>query len=385
MVEFQGMKRAYYLEAIERHFKTHSVVALLGPRQVGKSTLAREFLKNAKKNIHFFDLEDPTDLARLSSPKLALQDLNGYVVIDEIQRRPDLFPVIRVVADQKKIKFLILGSASRDLINQGSETLAGRIAYIEVRPFTVLEQIKTKPLWLKGGFPVAYLAKSEQASRDWLKNYTSTFLERDIPALGINIPAQTLRKFWMMLAHYHGNVFNASEIGKSLGFSGQTARRYLDVLVSTFLMRELQPWSENIAKRQIKSPKIYFRDSGLFHYLLNLRNLNEISNHPKLGASWEGFALEQISAHLGLESDEMYFWGTHAEAELDLLIFKNNEKIGIEIKYTDSPVITKSMNIAMNDLNLKKLYIIYPGKTEFRLSSKITAFGFENIKYFDPF
>ena len=375
------MKRDSYLEQIKFGFRNHPVVALLGPRQAGKSTLARAYRAITKGAVHFFDLEDPTDLARLESPNLAFSDLSGLVIIDEIQRRPELFSALRVFADKRKLRFLILGSASRDLIQQSSETLAGRIAYIEVRPFSVLEKTDYKRLWVRGGYPRAYLAKTELDAKSWLQNYTTTFLERDIPQLGVNIPAQTIRKFWLMLAHYHGGIFNAAEIGQSMGASGQTMRRYLDLLSNTFIVRELKPWVENIDKRQVKSPKIYFRDSGIFHFLLGLNKFSEISLHPKLGLSWEGFALEQVTAHFQLTSDEAYFWATHAEAELDL--FCNNiggKRLGFEFKYTDHPKVTKSMQIAIKDLKLKHLYVVYPGKTNFKLSEKISAVAFENLR-----
>lgn len=286
------------------------------------------------------------------------------------------------MTDKKNNQFLILGSASRDLIHQSSEALAGRISYIEVRPFTVIEKIELRRLWNRGGFPKAYLLKNEKDSHTWTKNYVSTYLERDIPQLGFKIPSTTMRKFWMMLVHYHGNVMNAAEIGSALGISGQSVRRYLDILTQTFMIRELQPWHVNIDKRQIKTPKIYFRDSGIFHFLLGLDKGSDIQKHPKLGASWEGFALEQITVHLNLTSDEIFFLGTHSDAELDLFFRAEAKNIGIEFKYTDSPKITKSMNIASHDLDLDKLFVIYPGNANFKLSEKITAIGFENIRKF---
>lgn len=376
------MKRPHYTRYIQNSFKSHSIVALLGPRQVGKSTLAKLYSGSIKKQIHFFDLEDPTDLARLESPKLALQDLKGLIIIDEIQRRPDLFSTLRVLADKKNSQFLILGSASRDLIQQSSESLAGRISYIEVRPFTVNESIDQKKLWYRGGFPRSYLLKSEKDSHEWIKNYVSTFLERDIPQLGFKIPPATIRKFWMMLAHYHGNIMNASEIGSALGISGQSVRRYLDILTQTFMIRELQPWHANIDKRQIKTPKIYFRDTGIFHFLLGFNQGSDIQRHPKLGASWEGFALEQVTSYLNLNSEEIFFWSTHSQAELDLFFRYKGKNIGVEFKYTDAPKITKSMQIAMEDLNLDQVFVVYPGNIIFKLSDKITAVGLENIHKF---
>jgi len=374
------MKRLHYLDQISAAFRTHRVVALLGPRQVGKSTLALELQKRERADTHFFDLENPTDLAALEAPMLALEDLRGLVIIDEIQRRPELFPVLRVLADRKKCRFLILGSASPSLLKQSSESLAGRMAVIEIRPFSILEQVTSKRLWLRGGFPRAYLAKSDSDSQLWLRNYVSSFLERDIPGLGYQIPTVTLRKFWMMLSHYHGGLFNASEIGGSLGISGPTARRYLDILTQTFMIRELQPWHANIDKRQIKAPKIYFRDTGLFHHLLGLSNPSDIQTHPKLGASWEGFALEQITSYFDLKTDQVNFWGTHAEAEIDLICsLHGGRRVGIEIKYTDAPKITRSISIALQDLQLAHVYVIYPGKKNYKLSDKVSAVSFEKL------
>jgi uncharacterized protein len=373
------MKRTSYLEFIQKSFRSHQVVALLGPRQVGKSTLARDYIAKDKRSVSFFDLEDPTDLAKLENPKLALQDLQGLVVIDEVQRRPDLFPILRVLSDKKKCKFLILGSASPELIKQSSESLAGRIAYIEIRPFTAIEDVDLKKLWLRGGFPKSYTAKAEKDSALWLKNYVSTFLERDIPQLGFKIPSQTLRKFWMMLAHYHGGILNAAEIGGALGVSGQSVRRYLDILTNTYMIRELQPWHVNIDKRQIKTPKIYFRDSGLFHNLLGLTKSSEIINHPKLGASWEGFALEQTTSYLNIPLADCFFWGTHSYAELDLFTIINGKKIGFEFKYTDMPKITKSISIATKELELDKVYIISPGDHFFKLNSTVLCVGLESL------
>jgi uncharacterized protein len=375
------MKRAHYPDLIKAAYRVHPVVALLGPRQAGKSTIAREIQKSERSEVHFFDLEDPTDLAVLDNPKLALEGLRGLIIIDEIQRRPDLFPVLRVLADRKKSRFLILGSASPPLLRQSSESLAGRMALIEVRPFSLLEKVNLSRLWHRGGFPRSYLAKSDDDSSLWLKNYIATFLERDLPQLGFQIQASTMRKFWMMLAHYHAGMFNASEIGGSLGISGPTARRYLDLLAQTFMIRELQPWHANIDKRQIKTPKIYFRDSGLFHILLGVGKLSDMKSHPKLGASWEGFVLEQIIAHLELPSDQVFFWGTHAEAEIDLVCkMDGGRRVGFEVKYTDSPKITKSMSIAIEDLKLDHIYVVYPGKKNFKMSQKISAIGFERLK-----
>lgn len=376
------IQRHFFINELDKAIGSHPVVALLGPRQCGKTTLVKQYAAARQTDntphIHIFDLEDPDDLARLDAPKLALEDLLGLIVIDEIQRKPELFPLLRVLVDQhKKRNFLILGSASRDLIRQSSESLAGRIRYIEVTPFYYPEIDNLNKLWLRGGFPNSYLAKNDQSSNEWRAAYITTFLEQDIPNLGIQIPARTLRRFWMMLAHYHGNIFNASEIGTSLGIAHTTARHYLDILTGTFMIRELSPWIENINKRQIKSPKIYFRDSGIFHTLLGIADLSGLKNHPKLGASWEGFALEEIIRLHHAQPEECYFWGIHSQGELDLLILKNGKRLGFEFKYADAPRLTPSMQLAYDTLHLDKLTVIYPGNTSYKLTDNIEVAGLE--------
>ncbi len=379
------MLRAKYLNEIETCFTVNPICALLGPRQVGKTTLAKLYIEKhypGATQAEFFDLEDPQDLARLANPMLMLQNISKpLIIIDEIQRLPELFPILRVLIDQtnRQQKFLILGSASRELIRQSSETLAGRISYIELPPFTLSEVNDTPKLWLQGGFPLAYLAETLEISYRWRQSYITTFLEQDIPNLGFNIPAQQLRRFWLMLAHYHGQIFNASELGRSLSLSDPTIRRYLDILAGTFMVRILNPWAENISKRQVKSPKIYFRDSGILHTLVNIKNFNELYSYHRLGAFWEGFALEQIIQTLDVRPEECYFWATHADAELDLLIFKNGKRLGFEFKYGDRPSTTKSMHIAMTDLKLDHLALIYPGDKIFPLTEQITAYGLETI------
>jgi len=375
------VERRHYIEKIGFFFKVNPIVAILGPRQCGKTTLAHLYAKkHSKQKIYWLDLENPDDLARLTSPMLALQELEGLIVIDEIQKRPDLFPALRVLIDQHKGKqhYLILGSASRDLIQQSSETLAGRISYMELNPFSCPEVNDWNQLWMRGGFPGSYLAPTNDISWEWRKSYISTFLERDIPNLGIQVPSQTLRRFWMMLAHYHGNIFNASEIGQSLGVAHTTARHYLDILTGTFMIRELSPWLENIHKRQIKSPKIYFRDSGIYHSLINIINKDALYINPKLGASWEGFAIEEVIRHHNGEAGEIYFWGVHNQGELDLLIIKNGKRLGFEVKYTDRPVLTKSMMMAAEILQLDILVIIYPGNNHYPLADNIRAVGLKN-------
>ncbi len=393
------MNRERFLDAIDAQFRVNPVCALLGPRQVGKTTLAKMYVeKYFPGDAYFFDLENPLDLARLDNPMFALQSVSQQlIVIDEIQRRPELFPVLRVLVDSTRIpldeqnlahnqeikakqkKFLILGSASRDLINQSSETLAGRIGYIELPPFTLYEVKDSTRLWLRGGFPNSYLAENDADSYLWRRSYISTFLERDIPSLGFDIPAPQMRRFWLMLVHYHGQTFNASEIGRSLGVSDHIVRKYLDILAGTFMVRSLSPWFESIQKRQVKSPKIYFRDTGILYALIELTTKDQLYINPRLGAFWEGFALEEIIAASGATALDCYFWATQADAELDLLIIKNNKRIGFEFKYADAPKITKSMRIALVDLKLDHLVVVYPGTETFPLAENITLYGLEKL------
>jgi len=373
------MERVGYLTAIQNAFKVHPIVALLGPRQCGKTTLAHQYAKSIGHEtvVHFFDLEDQADLAQLDNPRLALAGKIGLIVIDEIQLRPDLFPMLRVLIDELKHqqRYLILGSASRDLLKQSSETLAGRIAYIELTPFTLNEVDDPFKLWQRGGFPLSYLAELESDSMLWRKHYIRTFLEQDLPQLGIQIPAVMLRRFWTMLAHYHGNIFNASELGRSLALSDTTVRRYLDILTGTFMVRQLHPWFENLNKRQIKSPKIIFRDSGILHTLLSIDDYQALTTHPKLGASWEGFAIEQTIRLQGADSQDCYFWGTHGGAELDLLLMHRGKRLGFECKYQDAPKLTQSMKVAMHDLQLDHLTVLYPGTKRYHLAENIDVRG----------
>ena len=379
------MERPNLIKAIFEQLRVSKVVALLGPRQSGKTTLARKFAATRHlpfdAGLNYFDLEDPAQLLRLDSPMFALQPLRGLVVIDEIQLRPDLFPILRVLADRPDradTRFLILGSASRDLIRQGSETLAGRIGFVEVTPFGLSEADDAGRLWVRGGFPLSYLADSDADSARWRANYIKTFLERDIPSLGIQIPPMALRRFWMMLAHYHGQTFNASEIGKSLGVADTTTSRYLDILVGTFMVRRLVPWFENLRKRQVKAPKIYFRDSGLLHQLLGVEGMASLVVQPKLGASGEGFALEQVIRLSGADEEEIFYWGVHNQAELDLLLFRNGRRHGFEFKFTDAPARTKSQKLAIECLKLDRLDIICPGDRSYPLDEKLHVTGLEN-------
>lgn len=379
------MLRHYFLNEIKLQFRVHPICALLGPRQVGKTTLAKMYVKSASQDeTAFFDLENPFDLARLENPMLTFSRIQSeLIIIDEIQRRPELFPILRVLVDEMKDKqrYLILGSASRDLIRQSSETLAGRIGYIELTPFSMSEVGDASLLWLHGGFPRAFLTPDDEESYLWRQSYITTFLERDIPSLGFQIPPQQMRRFWLMLAHYHGQIFNASEIGRSLGVSDHSVRKYLDILSGTFMVRILAPWFENLEKRQIKSPKIYFRDSGILHALMGIKDNRDLDNHPKLGAFWEGFALEEVIRKFHALPEECYFWGTQSGAELDLLLIKNGKRLGFEFKYTEAPKITASMRIACQDLKLDHLYVVYPGKKSFPMNEQITGCGFESLQF----
>jgi hypothetical protein len=310
-------------ETIQNTLERSRVVALIGPRQCGKTTLAREFVEPSSTN--YFDLEDPFNLARLDNPMLAIQDLHGLVVIDEVQRSPELFPILRVLADRTQLpaRFLILGSASPALLRQASESLAGRISVIKMAGFSLEEVGKEAQnvLWRRGGFPLSYTASTETISLEWRQDFVNTFLERDIPQFGFNIPSASLFRFWTLLAHYHGQIWNAAEAARSLNVGETTARRYLDLLQDLLMVRVLQPWHANLNKRQVKSPKVYIRDTGLLHLLLGIRTEKELLLHPRSGASWEGFAIEEIIK--ALSPDEVYFWATHSGAELDLLIIKN--------------------------------------------------------------
>jgi predicted AAA+ superfamily ATPase len=368
--------REAHLKAVTRLLSTRKVVAILGARQVGKTTLARAIAAR-RSRVTYFDLEDPRDLARLEEPTLTLEPLRGLVVLDEVQRRPDLFPILRVLADRPRTtaRFLVLGSASPELLRQSAETLAGRIAFYELDGFNLTEvgSENAGRLWFRGGFPESYLARTHGASHEWRRDFLRTFVERDIPMLGIGIPAATLTRFWTMLAHYHGQVWNASDLGSSLGVSHTTIRKYLDLLTQTFVIRQLRPWTENIGKRVVKSPKVYLADSGLLHALLQLPTPVDVESHPKLGASWEGFAIEQVLKILGAKADESYFWRTHAGAELDLLIVRGRKRLGFEFKRTDAPRVTPSNHHALNDLKLNRLFIVHAGREAFRLAKSIEA------------
>jgi predicted AAA+ superfamily ATPase len=363
--------------SLQKALERSRVVALIGSRQCGKTTLARQFV--APDSVNYFDLEDPVSLARLDEPMTALRDLEGLVVIDEIQRRPELFPILRVLSDRTPLsaRFLILGSASPDLQRQSSESLAGRLEIISMGGFSLADVgVKAQAQhWLRGGFPLSFLAPSEEDSLAWRKNFIQTFLERDLPQLGIGAPAAMLLRFWTMLAHYHGHIWNAAEPARSLGVSESTTRRYLDLLQGVFMVRQLPPWHANLKKRQVKSPKVYFRDSGLLHHLLGIRSPLELQMHPKAGASWEGYVIEEIVK--AVQPDEAYFWATHGGAELDLLLLKSGRKLGVECKRVDAPRLSSSMRIALQDLELDRLAVIYPGDRQYPLADRVTAVPLE--------
>jgi uncharacterized protein len=363
--------------------KRFPVVAILGARQVGKTTLAASIAPTLSNHISRFDLESPSDLARLADPMLALQEPRGLIVLDEVQRRPDLFPVLRVLADRKPVRtrFLVLGSAAPDLLRQSSESLAGRIAYYELPGLAVREVgfEHADRLWVRGGFPKAFLARSDRESMEWRQSFIRTFLERDLPALGVNVATDTIRRFWTMLAHHHAQLWNASEIGRSFGVADTTVRNYLGKLTDALVVRQLKPWYENLGKRQVKSPKIFIRDSGLLHALLNLPTKRDIEGHPKLGASWEGFIIDQLVQHLGVYPEETYHWRTHQGAELDLLVVRGGLRLGFEVKRTVAPTLTPSMRSAMRDLKLKSLTVVHAGDQTFPLSKQVQAVAFRDV------
>ena len=369
--------RSEHLKAVQRLLRDNPVVALIGARQVGKTTLARQVAQR-RTQTHFFDLESSADRARLSDPLLALSPLTGLVVLDEVQRRPELFPTLRVLADRRPIRtrFLVLGSASPALLRQSSESLAGRIAYYELPCLSLAETGPDRAdlLWLRGGFPRSFTARSHVQSYRWRRDFVATFLERDMPGLGIAIPSNTMERFWTMIAHYHAQLWNGSELGRAFGMSQHAMRRYLDVLEATFMVRVLKPWSANLAKRQVKTPKVYIRDCGLLHNLLDVRDRTALERHPKVGASWEGFVIENIVRTLGVDDSQCYFWGTHSGAEIDLVVQGRGGRLrGFEIKRTSSPAVTRSMHTAMADLGLRSIDLIHAGDETFPLAKGIQA------------
>jgi predicted AAA+ superfamily ATPase len=365
------IRRRHYLQTIRHALAHNPVCAVLGPRQCGKTTLARQVA--GRRRAHYFDLETASGRAQLARPELTLTPLTGLIVIDEIQRRPELFAALRPLADRPgpPARFLILGSAAPDVVRGVSESLAGRVEFVDLSGFDLREVgiKKWRRLWLWGGYPRSFLADTDALSVRWRRDFIRTFLERDIPQLGVRIPSETLRRFWMMVAHFHGQLWNGADLARSLGVSEHTVRGYVDLLTGTFMLRQLQPWFENISKRQYKAPKVYVRDSGLFHALLGLQTNADLTGHPKFGASWEGFALEQILAVIG--SEHAYFWGTHGGAELDLFFFRGNQRYGVEFKASDAPEMTKSLHVALEDLKLDRAWIVYPGTTRYLVHERV--------------
>lgn len=367
------------MNKLKTALKRSRIVVLTGPRQSGKTTLARRLL--SEESVNYFDLEDPASLARLDEPMIALNPLKGLVVIDEIQRRPDLFPVLRVLVDRRNnpARFLILGSATGDLLRQSSESLAGRMELLTIGGFLLweLDPEADQVLWLRGGFPPSYLASTDSDSTVWRKNYILTLLERDFPQWGLRVPATAMLRFWSMLAQYHGQTWNAAQPARAMGVNESTTRRYLDILTDAYMIRQLQPYHANIRKRQVKSPKIYIRDSGILHQLLGINSLKALLTHPKIGASWEGFVIEHVIASEW--HDEAFFWATHKGAEIDLILRRGSLMFGIECKRTDSPKITPSIRNALEDLKLERVFIVYPGHKRFSLMDRVEAVPFHSF------
>lgn len=374
--------RPAHLERLRGLLRRHPVVGLVGARQVGKTTLARTLAAEHRSGATFFDLEDPRALARLESPTHALEDLRGLVVLDEVHHRPDLFPILRVLADREgtPARFLVLGSASPELLRQGSETLAGRIAWHELPGLDLSEVGAARDaLWLRGGFPRSLLAESDEASLEWRVEFVRSYLERDLAGLGVRTPAATLRRFWVMLAHYHGQVWNSAELARAFGVSEKTVRHYLDLLASTFMVLRLEPWHANVGKRQVKAPKVYLADSGILHALLGVSSREDLLAHPKVGASWEGFALQEIVRRLGARREECFFFGLHSGGELDLLVVRGRQRLGFEMKFTDAPRTTRSMHTTREALGLQRIDVVHAGKRTFELANEVRALALERL------
>ena len=371
--------RQQHEASVRELLRRFPVVGLIGARQVGKTTLARRLIAGEREPVTVFDLEDPTDEAELADPKLALEPLRGLVVIDEVQRMEGLFRLLRVLVDRpdNAARFLVLGSAGPELLRQSSETLAGRIAYHELPPFSIDETgiEAVRRLWSRGGFPPSFLAPDDEGSYAWRGAFIRTFLERDLPQLGISVPAATMRRFWTMLAHYHANRWNGAEIGRALGASAPTVNTYVDALVDSLVVRKLLPWYENLKKRQVRAPKVYVADTGLLHALLGIESESALMGHPKSGASWEGFAMQEIVWTLGVDWDRCHYWATHRGAELDLLVMDGGRRIGFEFKRTSAPAMTRSMHSALSDLKLDRLYLVFPGDSRFRIHERAEAVG----------
>ena len=377
------IRRSTHIRALLQRLGAFPVVAILGPRQIGKTTLARQVADEHRGPVRRLDLENPADLNRLlDDPMLVLEEMPGLVVIDEVQRCPDLFPVLRVLADRRPLpaRFLVLGSASPELIRQSSESLAGRVHYYRLGGLALDEvgyQLDRR--WLRGGFPEAWLAEDDAAGFLWLDSFVRTFLERDLPEFGVRVPAPALRRFWTMLGHWHGQVWKSSEFARSFGVADTTVRRYLDILSAALVVRQLQPWHENIAKRQVKAPKVYLQDSGVLHALLGVETMDALNTHPKAGASWEGLIVEAIIDHLCLQDDQAYFWATHGGAELDLFLMRGARRAGVEIKRTSAPKVTRSMRIAIDSLGLEEVVVVYAGHESYRLGERVRAVAAERL------
>lgn len=374
--------RATELREIRALLRTGPVVEILGPRQIGKTTLAREIARGWPGPTTTFDLEDPRDIARLADPTTTLAPLRGLVVIDEIQRRPELFPVLRVLSDRDRrpARFLLLGSASPSLLKQSSESLAGRIAYVELQGFGLPDVgERWQRLWLRGGYPRPYLARTDEESLRWRRDLIRTYVEQDLPQLGITIGAGTIHRFWMMLAHYHAQIWNGAELARAFGIAESTVKRYLDLLANTFMVRVLSPWSENIGKRVVRTPKVYIADTGLLHALLDIPSARALEAHPKIGASFEGFALQEVVRALHARPEQCYFWATHQGAELDLLVVREGRRRGFEFKRTDAPGVTKSMHVAIRDLGLESIDVVHAGSDTYPLSTKIRALAISKL------
>jgi len=376
------IERTAHLAEIRRKLRRNPAVALLGARQVGKTTLARHLAAN-RDDVTFFDLEDPRDVARLDEPMIALEPLRGIVVLDEVQRRPDLFPVLRVLADRRPrlARFLVLGSVSPSLLRQGSESLAGRIAFHELDGFDLGEigAVSWKKLWLRGGLPPSFLAETDHDGADWRRDLVRTFVERDLPGTGISMPGRLLHDFWTMIAHYHGQEWNGAELARAFGMAHTTVRRYLDRMTGLFLLRQLRPWRENVGKRIVKSPRVYVADSGILHVLLDISTDEDLRTHPKVGASWEGFAMAQVIRALRARTEECYFWSVHGGPELDLLIVRGSERRGFEFKRTDAPRVARSMRTALDVLRLTRLEVVHVGRYSYPMAEKIHAVAARDI------
>jgi predicted AAA+ superfamily ATPase len=377
------IQRMTRVEELQRRLRDRPVVALLGPRQVGKTTLARQVAQGRRGEIHWFDLESDADLRRLQDPWFALAGLRGLVVLDEIHRRPEIFPALRVLADRPRrpATFLVLGSASESLLRQSSESLAGRITFYELPGFALAEIGKARltRLWIRGGFPASFVSRSERESWQWRSDFIRTFLSRDVPDFGVRVPATTLSRFWSMLAHVHGQLLSWSELGRSMAVDDHTVRRYVDILAQTFMVRLLPPWFQNISKRQVKAPKIYLRDSGILHRLLEIPDERTLMGHPCVGSSFEGFVIESLLDQLRVEPGQAFFWRTQQGAELDLLIVRGRKRLGFEVKLSSAPSVTPSMRIALADLALTRIDVIHAGTETFPLAPRIRAVAVRDL------